>query len=75
MTFILGLAASYPIITTILAIMGVVRVVMKPVMSIIRMVVKATPSKADDKKLNEVERSWWWKAILYILDLLTSIKL
>lgn len=67
-------AQQYPIVATILMVVGVLRFVMKPVMDLLRALVLATPGTGDDEFLAKVEGSKAWQYFLYILDWLGSIK-
>lgn len=64
-----------PWLGVVLMVIGALRLVIKPVMSIARSVVEFTPSKADDETLNKVEQSAIYKGAVYALDWLASIKL
>lgn len=77
--FLTGLAAKYPLVTTLLAAVGFARVWVKPVCSILHSIVDLTPSKTDD--------GWWataqdfftnnavGKALAFLVDWLGSVKL
>ena len=69
------LVSKYPVISTIVFVIGVCRVVIKPLMSVARAVVDLTPNQADNAKLDEVEASSAMKTLLYVLDWFASIKL
>lgn len=74
-----GLAVKYPVVATIVGIMGTMRLWAKPVCSIVHQVIELTPTKWDD--------GWWAKgydfltknpvgiAIAWGLDWLASIKI
>jgi len=68
-------AVKFPIITTILLLMGMVRVVNKPLFAILHYLVLVTPWKQDDVYLDKVESSKAYKAFCFVLDWVTSIKL
>jgi hypothetical protein len=70
-----ALAAQYPVVSAGLFIIGVARLVLKPLLSIVRTIVEATPSAADNAVLDSVEKSLPMKIALYILDWLFSVKL
>lgn len=70
-----GAAGKYGIVAQILMVIGALRVVFKPVMSLIQAVVKVTPSEQDDSLLNKILESKAYIAISYILDWSASIKL
>lgn len=67
--------SQYPIIATILMVVGVARLVNKPLFSFLRTYVQATPTPNDDRVLDKVEASKAYKVLSYILDLTASIKL
>lgn len=73
--FLLMLAAKYPIILTIVSVIGVLRVIFKPLMMIIETIVAATPSKKDDEKFNKFKSSSTYAFIVKFLDFFASIKL
>lgn len=66
---------QYPWLVTAIAFVGTFRLVVKPVMAAIEQIVKATPTKEDDKVLEEVKQSQAYKWFLFVLDWLTSIKI
>lgn len=70
-----ALAAQYPVLASILFIIGVARLVLKPVFSILRTIVEATPSQSDNALLDNVEKSVPMRAVMYALDWLFSVKL
>jgi len=70
-----GLVTKYPIITSILLFMGILRVVMKPLFAVLHAYVIATPSEEDNKLLGKVEDSVPLKGLFFVLDYLASIKL
>lgn len=67
-------ATQYPIVASILMVIGVLRVVMKPLMDFLRAVVLATPGTGDDALLAKVEASKIYGYWLYFLDWIGSIK-
>lgn len=72
---ILNFVQQYPIVGSILMVIGVLRVCMKPLFSVFHAFVDATPSPADNEVLQKVEDSSFMKSFLYILDWFGSIKL
>ena len=66
---------SHPWVATLLLLMGGLRLVCKPVMSLVRARVAATPSTDDDAQLQRVMSSWWYQSIAWSLDFLASIKI
>jgi len=73
--FVLEQALKNPWIFTILAVVGVARMVLKPLMSFFHTYVKATKSLKDDKLYNKISNSKIYKGIIWVLDYLFSIKL
>jgi hypothetical protein len=69
------LVAKYPVIASIIGVVGVFRLVFKPAVSFARTVVTATPTKKDDEVMDKVEASGVYKGIVWVVDYLTSIKL
>lgn len=69
------LAVKYPVIISILVVVGVLRAVFKPTFAVLHAYVLATPSKNDDAVLDKVEASGAYKAVAFVLDWVTSIKL
>jgi hypothetical protein len=72
---IIGLAEKYPVIASILILLGSLRLLIKPIMAGVRLWTTSTESTRDDELLDKVERSWGYTAFLFLLDWLTSIKL
>ena len=72
---ILGLLVKYPVVGTILMVVGVARAIFKPIMSVAAAYVKATPSLKDDAAFEGVEGSKIYKSIAWFLDYTLSIKL
>ena len=66
---------KYPVAVSILAVLGVIRLAIKPIMTAIGEIVLITPTDKDDKLFEKVKQSKAFKAILYALDYLTSIKI
>jgi hypothetical protein len=75
MDLITQLATTHPIIVTILTFIGLFRAVFKPIFTVLRSYVDATPNPADNKILDNVEGSSVFKAIAFVLDYTMSIKL
>lgn len=68
------LAVQYPWIATIFMVVGVIRLVVKPLMELAKGVVASTPSTADDAMVANVESSKIYKTFLFVIDWLFSIK-
>lgn len=66
---------QYGIVVQIVTIIGTARLVFKPIMVAIEQIVSSTPSQEDDKKLEEVKESTWYKYLVFALDWFASIKL
>jgi hypothetical protein len=73
--YLVSLLQSWPHVNILLAIVGFLRVVIKPIMTGLKELAKTTATKADDQLLNEIEGSKFYHWLLYILDWFTSIKL
>lgn len=72
--FIIGLTGQYPKLTAILAIAYVVGLGIKIVREAIEKFIVESPSKEDDKKLEEIKNNKIVKVILFIADLLIRFK-
>jgi hypothetical protein len=70
-----GLAGKYGWITTVILVIGCLRVLFKPVMLAIESYVKQTPGEADDARIAKFEGSSLYQAIAFVLDFGASIKL
>lgn len=64
-----------PLLASIVFVIGAVRIVMKPLMTLLETVVNLTPTPADNSFLKAVLASKVYKAIVFALDLLLSVKL
>lgn len=73
--FILQFATNHPYILTALMIIGSLRAILKPLFALAQAYVKSTETTADDEALDRVEKSKAYKALLFVLDYLASIKL
>lgn len=70
-----GLAGGWGVAVQVLLVVGVLRVVVKPVMAIAQSVVSLTPSQKDDELVQKILDSKVYKALVFTLDWLASIKL
>lgn len=70
-----ALAGKYGVVLTIVAWIGVLRTVFKPIMLVVEQIVAATPSKADDEAIAKFERGPVYRWLVWGLDWLASIKL
>jgi len=66
--------AKYPMAVSLLAILGITRAVIKPIMSFLGELVIIIPGDKDDKLLAKIVESKSFKAAVFFLDYLTSIK-
>lgn len=73
--FVIEFLARFPVVHSIVAIVGALRLIVKPIVSAARAVAAMTPSKGDDEFLASVETSRGYKIIAFVLDWLASIKL
>lgn len=64
----------FPSLTALVAFMGMARVLIKPLMVFLDKVVETTPTPADDEFLRKMRESKIYKAIVFILDYVGSIK-
>lgn len=74
MELLQGLMDAYPGLVKVLALMGTLRLFLKPLFSALNAYILASPSKKDDEVLNNVTGNKVWKWALYALDWLTSVK-
>lgn len=70
-----NLVTSHPWIATVLVIIGALRVVAKPLMSLAHAWAAATASTRDDAIVERVEASWAWRAFCWLLDWTASVKI
>lgn len=69
------LVNSNPKIAFFFMIVGYLRITVKPIMTLIHIVVKKTKTEKDDQILHKVTSSSWYAKLAFVLDLLTSIKI
>lgn len=72
---ILDLAGKFPWVLSVVTVIGVLRIVVKPLMSIAKAVAEATSSPSDNLWVEKVENSKIYKGFIYAIDWLASIKL
>lgn len=72
---LMSLLGKYPLIGSILMVMGILRSVFKPLFALARAYVSASPSAKDDAALDGIEKSAIYKGLAFALDYLASIKL
>lgn len=73
--FVLYLAQKFPLVLGVLAGVGVLRAVNKPLFMALKSIASATPTQKDDKILEDIERSNLYKFISFVLDWFASVKL
>jgi len=66
---------NYPMLKHLAMIMFVFRIVFKPVFSILGKYVELTINEDDNKKLHAFMRTKKYKMLVFIVDLLASVKL
>lgn len=66
---------NHPALMSVVVVLGVFRMVFKPIMTAVQVYVEATPSTSDDEKFEEIKQSSVYKAIAWFADYLLSIKL
>lgn len=71
---ILMLVQKYPSLVAVFSVIGIMRAIFKPLMSLIESFVLATESKKDDMVLESAKASKIYKAIVWLIDYLASIK-
>lgn len=69
------LMLHYPIIKNIIMIMVICRIIFKPIFLIIGKYVELTIEEDDNKKFNSFMKSKKYKMIVFIVDMIASIKL
>jgi hypothetical protein len=57
------------------AYIGTFRLIFKPIHAAVKQIVKDTPSQKDDQVLEKVEGNIIFKAVIFLVDLLASIKI
>lgn len=72
---LLDMMQKYPNLMSAFVVMGVLRAVFKPLMTVFEAYVVATPSKDDDSLLAKVKASKSYALVAYVLDYAASIKL
>lgn len=66
---------NYPNLMSVVVVLGVFRMVFKPIVTAVQAYVDATPSKIDDEKFEEIKKSSAYKSVSWLVDYLMSIKL
>lgn len=70
-----ALTLKYPMLTKIFIVIGVLRIIMKPLFSLLIKYVDIQPSLEKNEKVMRLLRSPAWKTIAYGIDMLLSVKL
>jgi hypothetical protein len=73
--FVAQLIAQYPTAASILAIIGALRVINKPLFAFLNAVVNVTQFSWDNELLRKIEGSGAYKAFLFVMDWLGSVKI
>jgi hypothetical protein len=68
-------AGKFGWLVSAISIIGTLRLLVKPVIAVIEVVVKLTPSTKDDNLHNELLDNKIMKAVLFVLDWLASLKI
>lgn len=66
---------QYPIVQNTVAIMVMCRIVFKTAFTVAEKYVEFTVTKEDDKKLHQIMDTRYYKAAVFLVDLLASVKL
>jgi hypothetical protein len=72
---LLDLVMKFPVAASVVAGVGIARLIFKPLMVFLQAVVEATPSQSDNVLLQKVMESKIYKGWAFVLDYLASIKL
>ena len=68
------LMVQFPWIATIFMVIGVIRVVVKPLMELAKSVAASTPSAKDDAVVASLESNKTYKTLLFVIDWIFSLK-
>ena len=74
-TWLANLVTTWPWLSTVIMIIGVLRIILKPLMALIESTVKATPSSADDAAWAKINASLPFTWFCWLLNYTMSIKL
>ena len=72
--FIKSMAEKHEIVFSIIMVMGMARLVLKPLMVFLHEIVLISPTDKDNKALSKLEDSKIYKGLLFVLDYLFSLK-
>lgn len=75
LSFFVQFAKDWPFLATLVVVMGTFRMFFKPLMTMLRAWAQVTKSPKDDELLDKVEASQIYKAIMFIIDYIASVKL
>lgn len=73
--YLLLLVQKFPVALSVVAVMGVLRTVFKPLMTFLQALADATPTPVDNQLLASAEASKPYKVLAFILDYLASLKI
>lgn len=75
MEFILPLLQKYPVVITVLSVIGGLRLILKPLFALAHAVADVVPGDKDDAAIKAVEDSKVMKGFLFAIDWIASVKL
>jgi len=75
MPIINALLAKYGWLAAVVTWLGVLRLINKPLFTIIKTITSATKTPKDDAVVEKIETSKFWKLFEFVLDYVGSIKL
>jgi hypothetical protein len=73
-TVVTDLVAKFPVLSSVLLVVGFLRLTVKPIIATLHARAASTPGTEDDERLAKIQRSWWLRALLFVLDWGASIK-
>ena len=74
-TILLAMIAKYPIMSSILMAMGLLRAINKPIFALVQAFVDYTLTTSDNEKFEKFKNNAIVKKILWLLDYTASVKL
>lgn len=72
---LIDLITKYPVVLSVVSVVGILRLIMKPLFVFFKEVVDATPTRLDNEFLDKVMQSKIYSMVAFLLDYLGSIKL
>jgi hypothetical protein len=72
---IVNFAANYPIFVVIASVIGILRIINKPLFALLHAIASITKSEKDNEILAKVESSKAYALFCYLLDYVASIKI